>query len=500
MNQRIIMKKHKNEVKDTGRKPVHIEKSGNVTVSVFEYTNKGKPIYHIPYEDASGAHTYSRRDLADAKVEAARVAARLAKQELPQRQCDQDRIESDARSFRDLQAKCKKLKKSPHEVVLHYGTLVDRLEGIPLEDAVDSFLQSRVQIIPMEVSEIVEEFGKLKRDPSYKKALMGSVNRFARDFSGPIDRIKVAAVRTWLDNLANLHTRRPLSDTTRKTIRGHLSQFFDFAREREHLHPEKRHIIESLKPTKPKRRSVIIIKPDEMAAAIRLALEHAPDPDCLLHLVLAGFAGLRTVELYSLRWEDIKGPETGPHAPQIDLGAGTVKSNTTARSVEVVANLRKFLAPFRLAGLKGPIFSVDDLRHKTSKLIPRWVQWEKQNNRPVINFAWKRNFLRRGYAAYRLAVVGDRGTVRTEMGNTDFVLLNYYLTPVFKPSAEKYWSIVPPPNYDQIVAKWLENQQWNLQIKSRKEKVNAKRNSLLPASNKKEENEAEEKSDTDASE
>lgn len=182
----------------------------------------------------------------------------------------------------------------------------------------------------------------------------------------------------------------------------------------------------------PKRKKAVIIAPEEMTEALALAHEFAPDPDTLLHLVLAGFAGLREVELQTLCWEDIVGDEDGANPPQIVLREDQVKSNTFARSVEVLPTLRAFLQPFRLAGLTGPVFSISDIKHKTSKLLPRWSALkaglaDTQATPPAL-FVWKRNFLRRGFGSYRMSQLKSVDLVTTEMGNTDFVLLNFYTT------------------------------------------------------------------------
>ena len=179
----------------------------------------------------------------------------------------------------------------------------------------------------------------------------------------------------------------------------------------------------------PKRKKAVIIEPEEMVEALALAQEFAPDPDTLLHLVIAGFAGLREVELKTLCWEDIFGDENGANSPQIVLCEDQVKSNTFARSVEVLPTLRAFLRPFRLAGLTGPVFSISDIKHKSSKLLPRWSDWKASASdvgaAEQSKFVWKRNFLRRGFGSYRMAKVTTADRVTAEMGNTDFVLLNY---------------------------------------------------------------------------
>ncbi|KAF0178504.1 MAG: hypothetical protein FD161_1809 [Limisphaerales bacterium] len=448
------------------RAPVYVARAGNITLPVRQYQNRGRPIYTFESKSAAGQRVpTSRRNLNAIKTLADKHATELATSGFQSQAQDIDKREELARQFEELQALTKPLQLSPLEVVKAYLRLTEDLKGVPLAQVVQMFIRAGgVQVLSATVPAVVDAFmardSLAKKGPDYVKQIKSTLTAFAGQFPGPIDQLALVDIETWLFGLE-------VAETTRRTYHGRLCQLFSFAQARRHLTRSVPHEMTYVPMPSPKRKKAVIIGPEEMAEALALAQEFAPDPDTLLHLVIAGFAGLREVELQTLCWEDILGDENSSDTPQIVLHEDQVKTNTSARSVEVLPTLRAFLKPFRLAGLTGPVFSVCDIKHKASNRLPRWsalkIGLADTQAMPPAKFVWKRNFLRRGFGSYRLSTLKNVDLVTHEMGNTDFVLLTYYTTPVFEPIADRYWAIRPGEGYHERVRTWLSSSRWRRQ-------------------------------------
>lgn len=454
--------------------PVHVAKAGNSRLEVRQYQNRGRPIYTIAIKDATGRREpISRRDFQEIKTLADRLVVKIVNSGWQSKAQTHAMLKQQAQQFTELKALTDPLQLSPLEVIKVYLRLTEDLRGVPLVQVVQMFVRAgAVQVLPAAVPTVVDAFMAQdslgKKGPDYVKQIKSTLNLFAESFAGPIDSLTSVHIETWLFAL-------DIAETTRRTYHGRLCQLFNFAQARRHLMRGVSNEMTYVPMPSPKRKKAVIIEPEEMAEALALAQEFAPDPDALLHLVLAGFAGLREVELQTLCWEDILGDENSSDTPQILLREDQVKSNTFARAVEVLPTLRAFLKPFRLAGLTGPVFSVSDIKHKSSKLLPRWSGWKASASdvgaAGQSKFVWKRNFLRRGFGSYLMAKVKNADRVTSEMGNTDFVLLNYYATPVFEPIADRYWATSPSEGYAAKVQEWLTTPGWQQRCASRADAV-----------------------------
>ena len=149
-------------------------------------------------------------------------------------------------------------------------------------------------------------------------------------------------------------------------------------------------------------------------------------------ILLGGFAGLRTVEVLRLRWEDV---EKG----QIYIGpevAKQKKKGNRERLVDMTEPLKRRAKFF--AGKRGQIVPVkaEDFYEERRDLVKRLrkagvVQWK----------VFPENSLRHSFATYHLGRSNNPGTTAYQMGTSIQLVINTYAVPARRSNWRAWWRI-----------------------------------------------------------
>jgi site-specific recombinase XerD len=234
--------------------------------------------------------------------------------------------------------------------------------------------------------------------------------RFGREFGGRVvAEISARDIDDWLRGLA-------VGGVTRNSFRRRLSTLFSYAKKRGYLEVNPIGDVERAKEHAP---LVGILSTDET----RRLLEYA-QPDMVPFWAIAAFAGLRTVEIQRLNWEEV------------DLQAGFIevkaaKSKTgTRRLVTVQSNLQNWLLSFGRS--TGPVTPTNFQ-----------VRANEDRHRAELTRPWPNNALRHSFASYYLAAFHDAAKLALEMGNSPRMIFKHYRELVRPCDAARYWSIGP---------------------------------------------------------
>jgi site-specific recombinase XerD len=310
--------------------------------------------------------------------------------------------------------------------------LLDRLNGISLQRAVDFFISHGRHIAPnattAEVySSYLEHLERRGAGNHHFRDVRKFIGAFVEEFPGQISSIKTHMVDAWLTALGGRARNK-------NNARGKLISFFNFAVEKSYLIDEDPHAAkaataftdprpiitteaEAIANAQPKE----IYLPEEMAKLLNIA-----QPEVRITLELKAFSGIRTEELVRLWWVLIN-----EEAGYINIPAAVAKLKQ--RAVPICENLKRRLAAY----------PTDDKRERVSK------QWSTANS---LYHAWKRtadraglpyrnNAFRRSYISYRLAETKDINLVAHESGNSAEMIRKYYMDLVTPEQAKAWFSL-----------------------------------------------------------
>lgn len=193
-------------------KPVYTAKSGNSSLEVRKYQNRGRPIYTIAIKDAAGLREpISRRDLDKIITLADKLVVKMATNGWQSKAQTLAALEKSAQQFTELKALTEPLHLSPREVIKAHLRFTEDLKGVPLVQVVQMFTRAgAVQIVPAKVPEVVGLFLSQKplqkKGEEYVKQIKSTLNLFADNFSGQIDSL--TSVEIELGSLIST-SRRP---------------------------------------------------------------------------------------------------------------------------------------------------------------------------------------------------------------------------------------------------------------------------------------------------
>jgi integrase len=299
--------------------------------------------------------------------------------------------------------------------------------GISLLTAVEDWInhhQRSKQLITKTVPSVVEEFLTAKELEGVGKLHLvdrqSRLKRFARSFSGRIDRITTAEIELWLRE--NGRSRR-----TQSNYRNAILQLFRFARSKRYLTKNEPTVVEEIVVGGDSEAAIEIYSPSEM----RLLLRHSP-PRLIPFFALGAFAGLRSQEIMRLEWKDIR-------FEQGFIEVSAAKSKTASRRlVPLLPVLKDWL--FTIRKTSGRVM---EYRHNAG-LIRARIQFCESGIKvgdDVIQFTWKPNALRHSFASYRIAEVKDAARVALEMGNSPSMLFRNYRELVTEQQALEWFSL-----------------------------------------------------------
>lgn len=181
-------------------------------------------------------------------------------------------------------------------------------------------------------------------------------------------------------------------------------------------------------PRAESKRSLLL--PRELAAI----LEEPMSDSLRAWFLLGAFAGLRSIEVHRMRWEDIEGKSR-----QIVVRREVSKqsSGLPERIVDFTEPLKKRTAFFK--GKTGPIVPADSLRlyRERSALVA------DMHKRGVVPWAaLPENALRHSFATYHLARCQDAGKTAHQLGHsTTTLVLKVYAVPARRAEWRAWWRI-----------------------------------------------------------
>ena len=308
----------------------------------------------------------------------------------------------------------------------YYQDLEERLAGVPLHVAVESYLAMHqvAAVVPQHVSDLVEQFVARKRSTgkstAYVKRLEIYLNRFKTKFGKEyLHRISSEMIAVWLGTLDGGLRHR-------KNFHGAVTTFFRWARdEKKALPGDKRTEPELLERIIVKRTKAVIYTPEEMKKIVAACAGELRDV-----VVLSGFCGLRSSE--------VTGEETD-HPPlpceailfdfdQIRVSEQKVQSKGD-RFAPLSPNAKKWLA---------------ELRDKTGSVwTGRRFDYHLKKACTTAGVTFRKNGLRKSWITYRMAIVKNANEVADEAGNSPSEIYRSYRRPELAHVAEAWFGIRP---------------------------------------------------------
>lgn len=227
--------------------------------------------------------------------------------------------------------------------------------------------------------------------------------RAAKHFRGYIDTIPSSELSAWIDSLKIAHR-------TRANFRGALLSLFTYAKQNGHLARDRqteaellpsRSRLNSTKAKKP----VSIYTPNEMAKILNSAPEHLR-----ALFALGAFAGLRSAEIFDLKWGDI-------NKRHIVVEAAGNK-NAARRLVPVQPALSAWLATCQRGEDHAELCA--RWSHESTFTATMSQAVRAAGVEPVANG------LRHSFISYRVAKIKDVQEVALEAGNSPQMIFSNY--------------------------------------------------------------------------
>lgn len=261
----------------------------------------------------------------------------------------------------------------------------------------------------------------------YLQDLNHRLDRAAKRFHGYIDTIPVTELTAWLDSL-------DVAARTRNNFRGALVSLFAYAKQSGHL-PRDRQTEAELLPSRSRLKSsktqapIGIYTPAQMQAILSKAPEHMRPL-----FALGAFAGLRSAEIYRIKWQDIR-------KDYVVVEAGNSKT-AARRLVPVQPALSAWLATCKRGEADAELCA--RWSHESTFTATMSEAVRRAGVEPVANG------LRHSFISYRLAKIKDTAKVALEAGNSPNMIFRHYRELV-KPAAAAAWFKVLPSRASNVV-------------------------------------------------
>jgi site-specific recombinase XerD len=294
--------------------------------------------------------------------------------------------------------------------------------SVPLADAIDQFL----------VHKKMEE--STKRERKHRLGLWLSAQPDPE--TTVFDAARVELLRGFIDDEENRTTA-----ASARNVWAVISAFCTWAKHTDLLDSNP---CERIAKPEPGERAVDIMEPDEVAALLRLTVEHY-DREIISYVVLSLFAGLRPHEFTSLQkdetWLCLDWKAFGKKLSK-DKRLGKIKQ---ARTIPINPTLLAWVDYIRER--EGGILSGSVIDGYV--FYQRFRRWKRRHypDDPLIPGALppiENDILRHCYGTYRVAQLGEIGPVAMEMGNSESMIRQHYNNGEKDEfDAEKYWALTP---------------------------------------------------------
>jgi integrase len=209
--------------------------------------------------------------------------------------------------------------------------------------------------------------------------------------------VQSAELNSWLRNLK-------VSSRTRNNFRGALSNLFSFAKQNGYLPRDTATAIDLVPKVKVQRKRPEIFSPTELLQLLRKCDDNESNP-LKPWVVLGALCGLRSAEVFNLKWEDIRWAQG-----QIAVGE---QNKTGYRFAPLTEAASFWLRPFK--GKSGRIFAINEMPYQRLKVLCAKAE-----------VVFKENAFRHSFGTYRTAATKNLPQVALEMGNSVQVIRSAY--------------------------------------------------------------------------
>jgi len=324
--------------------------------------------------------------------------------------------------------------------VSEYCEAASLLNGRTMGEAVAGYLNSVASVKRRDLAAAVEEFlaaeqprtkasdgqrAQLSAKYAYNRGIM--LRRFAAMFPNTaVCDLAKEHLDAFIGALAATKSkanRKPVkSAKARNHHRTAVHQFLQWAVRKDYLPATHRlNEADAMRPEHANNGEVQFYTPHEL----RALLETAEGPMRAM-ICLGGLAGLRTVELLRLTWEDVH--RVRGH---VEITAGKAKTRQR-RLVEIVPELAQWLAPF--GKCQGRI----------------WEQYENLFHKDFVDLCEqagikgrKANGLRHSFCTYHYAAHGSESLTAQQAGNTPAMVHQHYKGLATKAEARRWFNVRP---------------------------------------------------------
>jgi integrase len=307
-----------------------------------------------------------------------------------------------------------------HERIKEFLQADTLLEGVNLIELA-KFWRDHSQNQIISVADACEAFEAsiVGRSPKHKKSVKGHLKKLREVFSGPIQKVTVAALDDYL--LAMPHPK------TRKNHRGTICSVFKFAQRKGFLPhgPTAADRTESprTEPADP---------PTLSATDLEKMLTGCEDKKLRAFLAVGAFSGIRSAEIQRLRWRDIKDD-------CVVLGSDKTKTKRR-RLAEVAENLKMWLKDLR--GKDNDLITYPEEQYSyLYKSLAKLCQ-----NQGV---QWGHNCLRHTFVSAHLEVHKDPPRTCKTSGHSLDTLLTCYLKLIPLDQAKAWFEIKPKEDSEE---------------------------------------------------
>jgi integrase len=290
---------------------------------------------------------------------------------------------------------------------------------IPLRAAVQFYTDHHRRGLPARrVEEVVTELLEARQRDGVSKRHLDDIrlrlNRFSKDFQVQISKIQSSEVNTWLRGLK-------VATRTRNNFRGAISNLFGFAKESGYLSPNLPTPIDLVKYVKPKYTRPGIFLAGQIHDLLRNCKDDELNP-LKPWIVLGSFCGLRSAEVFNLKWEDIRWDQN-------DIAVGH-ENKTGYRFAPLPANAKAWLRKFQ--GRTGKIYPLREMPYERLRALCK-----------AANVTLPENGFRHSFGTYRTAAIKNVPQVSIEMGNSVQVVNRSYNAVVPESEGLAWFQILP---------------------------------------------------------
>lgn len=330
------------------------------------------------------------------------------------------------------------------DVVRKYAEATELLKPYKasVDDAINHFIEWNTKktnsiALRKAIDEYTDALEIDKKSKEHIDKTKQRLKRFMGDFkpSCIVAMIEATEIDKWLNNLTTLEyvkdsdtpqkvratSKKNISPKTKENYKIALNAFFNYCLRKDYL---PKNPIDKVQRITVKTEEPEIYTVNELSYLLHSSAELS---QVRLYIALGAFAGLRSIELKRLTWENIHLAEK-----EIIVDAGMSKTNQR-RIVDISDNLLEWLKPYISDKLQGGLLfpSENALRNALDSF-----KEEK-------NIAWIHNGLRHSAASYHLAQSQNAPLTAERMGHTVAMLKKHYMGLVRPAEAKKYWNITP---------------------------------------------------------